>query len=75
MIRFSLKFSSQNLRIFGLIVVLSFSTLWLGACGGGSSRQSNPGTPAGSYVIIVNATTGGAVPLNAPPMKVNLTVQ
>lgn len=65
---------SRGTRLLGLIVVLSFSTLWLGACGGGSSRQSNPGTPAGSYTLVVNATTGGSVPLTAT-MNVHLTVQ
>ena len=47
-------------RLLSLIVVLGFSTLWLGACGGGSSSssQKNPGTPAGTYAIVVNATTG-----------------
>jgi subtilase family serine protease len=65
---------SRGIRLLGLIVVLSFSTLWLGACGGGSSRQSNPGTPAGSYTLVVNATTGGSMPLTAT-MNVHLTVQ
>jgi hypothetical protein len=46
-------------RLLSLIVVLSLSTLWLGACGGNSSSsQKNPGTPAGTYPIVVNATTG-----------------
>ena len=59
-------------RLLGLIVVLSFSTLWMGACGG-SSAQKNPGTPAGSYTITVNATTGGANPLTST-FNVTLTV-
>jgi subtilase family serine protease len=46
-------------RLLSLIVVLSLSTLWLGACGGNSSSsQKNPGTPAGTYPVVVNATTG-----------------
>jgi hypothetical protein len=51
---------SRAARLLSLIVVLSFSTLWLGACGGGSSSssQKNPGTPAGTYPVVVNATTG-----------------
>jgi hypothetical protein len=49
---------TRGARLLGLIVVLSFSTLWLGACGGSSSSQKNPGTPAGTYTIVVNATTG-----------------
>jgi len=60
-------------RLLGLIVVLSFSTLWMGACGGGSSSQKNPGTPAGSYTVTVNATTGGTNPLTST-FNVTLTV-
>ena len=55
---------TRGVRLLGLIVVLGFSTLWLGACGGSSSNsQKNPGTPAGTYTITVSATTGGAVPI------------
>jgi hypothetical protein len=61
-------------RLLSLIVVLGFSTLWLGACGGSSnSSQKNPGTPAGTYSVIVNATTGGALPLTSQ-FTVTLTV-
>jgi subtilase family serine protease len=57
---------SRSARLLGLIVVLGFSTLWLGACGGNTnSSQKNPGTPAGTYSIVVNATTGGAVPITS----------
>jgi subtilase family serine protease len=52
--------SARGMRLLGLIVVLGFSTMWLGSCGGSSSSTtSNPGTPTGSYTITVNATTGG----------------
>ena len=64
---------TRSSRLLGLIVVLGFSTLWLGACGGSNSSQKNPGTPAGTYPIVVNATTGGANPLNGT-FTVNLTV-
>jgi len=64
---------SRAARLLGLIVVLSFSTLWMGACGGGSSSQKNPGTPAGSYTVTVNATTGGTNPLTST-FNVTLTV-
>jgi hypothetical protein len=62
-------------RLLGLIVILGFSTLWLGSCGGGGSNasQSNPGTPAGTYKVVVNATTGGANPLTGT-LTINLTV-
>ncbi len=55
----------RGLRLLSLIVVLGFSTLWLGSCGGNNSTTTpnNPGTPANSYTVTVNATTGGANPL------------
>jgi hypothetical protein len=63
----------RGARLLSLIVVLSLSTLWLGACGGSNSSQKNPGTPKGTYPVVVNATTGGANPLTST-MTVNLTV-
>jgi hypothetical protein len=51
---------TRTARLLGLIVVLGLSTLWMGACGGNSSSsQKNPGTPAGTYPVVVTATTGG----------------
>ena len=68
---------THGARLLGLIVVLSFSTLWMGACGGSSNNnhtQPNPGTPAGSYNITINATTGGANPLTASlPITLSVT--
>jgi subtilase family serine protease len=69
---------TRGARLLGLIVVLSVSTLGLGSCGGGSSSssQKNPGTPAGTYPIMVNATTnaptGGTALTNT--FTVNLVV-
>jgi subtilase family serine protease len=62
---------TRGLRLLSLIVVLGFSTLWLGSCGGSSSNTSpkNPGTPTGTYTVTIGATTGGASPVtnsNAP---------
>jgi hypothetical protein len=57
-----------------MIVVLGFSTLWLGSCSGGGSSSHNAGTPAGSYPIVVNATTGGANPVTNS-VTVTLVVQ
>jgi hypothetical protein len=57
---------SRGWRVLSLLLVLGFSTLWLGACGGSSSptNMSNPGTPPGPYNgIVVSATTGGANPI------------
>jgi hypothetical protein len=66
---------TQSARLLGLIVVLGVSTLGLGSCGGGSSNsQSNPGTPAGTYSVVVNATTAGPNALTGT-FKVSLTVQ
>ncbi|MFZ0957570.1 MAG: S53 family peptidase [Candidatus Sulfotelmatobacter sp.] len=56
----SRKRAARGLRFLSLIVVLGFSTLWLASCSSSnSSSTSNPGTPAGSYVVTVNATAGG----------------
>jgi subtilase family serine protease len=55
----SRKRSAHAMRMLGLIMVLGFSTLWLGSCGGSSSTTKDPGTAKGSYTITVNATTGG----------------
>ena len=61
----------RGLRLLCLIVVLGFSTMWLGSCGGNStnSNPTNPGTPKGTYTVTIGATTGGASPVansNAP---------
>jgi subtilase family serine protease len=58
----------RGLRMLSLIVVIGFSTLWLGSCGGkssntGPSSLTTGGTPPGNYSVTINATTGGAVPL------------
>jgi subtilase family serine protease len=72
--------SRGRMRLLSLIVGLGCSTLWLGACGGSSSNNNtlkNSGTPAGSYVVTISATTGGASPLmntNAP-FTITLQVQ
>ncbi len=65
---------TRGVRLLSLIMVLGFSTLWLGSCGGsgggGTTVPPNPGTPAGTYVVTIGATTtGGAHNLtnsNAP---------
>jgi hypothetical protein len=52
--------SARGMRMLGLIMVLGFSTLWLGSCGGSNnSSNNNQGTPAGSYTITVAGTSGG----------------
>jgi subtilase family serine protease len=67
--------SIGGMRLLGLIVLLGFSTLWLGSCGGSSNNNnssSNQGTPAGSYTITVNATSGSAT---GTPVTFQLVVQ
>jgi hypothetical protein len=70
----SRKRAARGLRFLGLIVVLGFSTLWLASCSSNSSSTHNPGTPAGSYPVTVNATTGGVNPLTGS-VTVTLVVQ
>ena len=52
----SRKRALRGMRMLGLIMMLGFSTLWLGSCGGNNSSQSNPGTPPGSYTITITAS-------------------
>jgi hypothetical protein len=62
----------RGLRLLSLIVVLGFSTLWLGSCGGssggGNTTPQNGGTPTGQYAVTINATTGapgGGTPITS----------
>jgi hypothetical protein len=66
----------RGARLLSLIAVLALSTLWMPACGGGSSKPSNPGTPAGTSSVTVTATSGGTSPLtrSIKPL-ITLTVQ
>jgi Pro-kumamolisin, activation domain len=52
--------SRRGMRLLGFIIVLGFSTLWLGSCGGTASKSnsSNTGTPVGTYTITVSGTSG-----------------
>ena len=71
----SRKKSSRCVKMLGLIVVLGFSMMGLNSCGGSNNSSSNnPGTPANSYTITFNATTGGAAPLTSST-TVTLAVQ
>ncbi len=66
---------SRGARLLGLIAVLGASSLGVSSCGGSSGGvQKNVGTPAGTYAIVVNATTAGPNALTAS-LTVNLTVQ
>jgi hypothetical protein len=66
----------SGMRMLGLILVLGFSTLWLGSCGGTNSSQKNPGTTPGSYTITINANSGsGGVSGATGQATVTLNVQ
>ena len=69
----------RGVRLLSLIIVLGFSTLWLGSCGGNNNSNNslkNAGTPPGNYVVTISATTGGPVPLtnSNAPFSINLAV-
>ncbi len=67
----SRKRTLRGLRLLSLIAVLALSTLWMPACGGGSSTPSNPGTPAGTSTVTVTATAGSL----SHSVPVTLTIQ
>ncbi len=70
----SRKRSLGNMRMVAMIAVLGLSAMWMASCGGTSnSSNKNPGTPTGSYTVVVNATTGGSAPLTSS-FKFTLTV-
>jgi hypothetical protein len=69
----SRKRSLGVFSILALIVLLSWSALWMSSCGGGSSTPKDPGTPSGNSNIVVNATTGGSNPITGS-VKFTLTV-
>ena len=59
----SRRSSRRSARFLGLLMVLGFSTMWLGSCGGSSSSSTKDvGTPTGTYTITVtgSATVNGA---------------
>ena len=67
------KRSLRGVRLLGLIAILAIATLWMPACGGGSSKTpSNPGTPTGTSTVTVTATAGTLQPKN---VAITLTVQ
>jgi subtilase family serine protease len=69
----------RSLRMLSLIIVLGFSTVWLGSCSGGKSSNTGPsslsngGTPPGNYSVTINATTGGCSPVTSS-LTINLSV-
>jgi subtilase family serine protease len=71
---------NRGLRLLSLIIVLGFSTVWLGSCssgGGNSTTPPNQGSTPGMYTVTISATTGGSVPLNnsnSPAFTITLNV-
>jgi hypothetical protein len=74
---------TRGLRLLSLILILCFSTLWLGSCGGsgggGTTTPPNPGTPPGSYTVTISATTGAptggtAITNSNPPLTITFNV-
>jgi subtilase family serine protease len=70
----------RSLRMLSLIIVLGFSTLWLGSCGGskssntGSSSLSSGGTPPGNYSVTITGTTYDPTTVGAVPLTSSLTI-
>jgi subtilase family serine protease len=54
----SRKRSLRSVHFLGFLMVLGFSTIWLGSCGGSNHGPKDPGTPVGSYTITVTGTSG-----------------
>ena len=72
------KRMSGNMRLLGLLSMLMLSTIWWTACGAsasaGGGTSHNPGTPFGSSMITVTATTSGPSPISKQ-ITIMLTVQ
>jgi subtilase family serine protease len=68
------KRTRRAMRLLSFIAVLALSTLWMPACGGGSSTPRNPGTPAGTSSVTVTATSAGT-PALMHQITITLTVQ
>jgi hypothetical protein len=70
------KRTRRSLGWVGLTLILTLSTLWLSACGGGgSSSNSQPGTPTGSHTLTVKVQTSGGGPVIMKTLSVTLDVQ
>ena len=70
------KRTHRRLGWVGLTMILTLSMLWLSACGGGgSSSNSQPGTPTGSHTLTVKVQTSGGGPVIMKTLSVTLDVQ
>jgi uncharacterized repeat protein (TIGR03803 family) len=67
------KFAARLSNLIGVILAVSFVTLCAG-CGSGGKQSvaSIPGTPVGTYALMVNVVAGTQ---SAPPIPISLVVQ
>jgi hypothetical protein len=72
-VRKGIKRWNRQLRLLGWGFLLASLSLSVAGCGGGNNTPSNPGTPAGSYTISVNASDSAGGPQHA--VSIALTVQ
>jgi Bacterial Ig-like domain (group 3)/Divergent InlB B-repeat domain len=69
-----------KVRVLGLVSALLLSTIWWTACGvsaktgSGGVTSQNSGTPVGSTMVTITATSSGPSPLSKP-ITITLTVQ
>jgi hypothetical protein len=64
---------NRRLRALACIALLAALGVGFIGCGGGSTTQSNPGTPAGTYTVTVTAADSTGTPTNS--LNVTLVVQ
>jgi hypothetical protein len=62
------RYRAAALAVLAVVLLLTFTS-----CGGGGGGTTNPGTPAGTYTLIV--TCSGTTVTPAPTTNVTLTVQ
>jgi subtilase family serine protease len=70
------KRNRRGMRLLSLLIILGFSTLWMPACGGGSSgggSTANAGTPTGTTNLTLGVTTTGSTQLGNP-LSVTVTI-
>jgi hypothetical protein len=65
------RYRAAALAVLAVVLLLTFTSC--GGGGGGGGGTTNPGTPAGTYTLIV--TCSGTTVTPAPTTNVTLTVQ
>jgi len=70
----SRKRALRSIWMLSLVMMLGFSTLWLGSCGGNNSSQSNSGTPAGTYTPITITAQSGSGQVSGATAQVAITL-